>query len=218
MKKVLKFILVIVLVTFTSCVYAKDENKLYFAEQDNNLYYNTTKFDDKTFMKHTNMIPGKTYTDTLLIKNESKKNDYTLYFQVKERENTELAQELLNNIDMKIYIDDELIYDGDVKGNTYEFNGLSLKNAIKLGEYKKGDVHTLVVQTTLKYEYDVVDNTDEAYIDWTFYGEYDDNIFPIEENPNTYDGIFNYIIIFLIAGILVVCVEFIWSHGKNKAL
>ncbi len=218
MKKI--YWLILVLICSFSIVKAEDINELYFTEKDNHLYYSTNRFDEKVFMNHTNMIPGKTYTDTLLIKNESSDTDYTLYFQVKERDNTELAKELIDNIDMKIYVDDELIYDGDANGNTYDFNGLSLQKAFKLGEYKKGESHTLVVETTLKYEYDNKDNQDEAYVDWAFYGEYTkvdgSELFPLEPNPNTYDDNMIFACLLVFSCIVIMIVLLVLSHEKKK--
>ena len=69
MKKVLLLILLLITINFS--VVAK-ENKLYFTESDDRLYYESELLDSNVFMNHTDMIPGSSYVDELIIENGTK--------------------------------------------------------------------------------------------------------------------------------------------------
>ena len=98
-------------------------NKLYFTEKDDRLYYDTDSFDDSVFMHHLDMLPGKTFIDELTIENKTK-TPYSLYLKVKNVEQDELADELIDNIEMEIYLDNVLIYEGYARGLEYSDNGV----------------------------------------------------------------------------------------------
>ena len=74
----MKKILLLLILLLTISVSAK-ENKLYFVEKDNQIFYESGLYDEKVFMKHTDMVPGSSYTDELLIENGTNKV-YKLYF------------------------------------------------------------------------------------------------------------------------------------------
>ena len=59
MKKIL--LLIGILFISISNVYAKD-NRLYFIEDNDKLYYDSKSFDEELFMNHTDMILGEIYT------------------------------------------------------------------------------------------------------------------------------------------------------------
>ena len=82
MKKVLLFLLL--LVASFSFVYAK-ENRLYFTESNNRIYYESRLLNEKVFMKHTDMVPGASYTDELTIENGTN-TKYTLYLKAIPRD------------------------------------------------------------------------------------------------------------------------------------
>lgn len=175
MKKLL-LILGILFISISN-VYAKD-NRLYFIEDNDKLYYDSKSFDEELFMNHTDMLPGEMYTDELILENSSKKT-YTLYFKVKERQQSEEADSFLNYIDMNIYLDNELIYSGNIKGINYE--DVNLKNAIKLLDIKPNQISNMKVETYLDPSYDNYNNTTNSYIDFEFYSQYDKE----EINTNT---------------------------------
>lgn len=175
MKKIL--LLIGILFISISNVYAKD-NRLYFIEDNDKLYYDSKSFDEELFMNHTDMLPGEIYTDELILENSSKKT-YTLYFKIKERQQSEEADSFLNYIDMNIYLDNELIYSGNIKGNNYE--DVNLKNAIKLLDIKPNQISNMKVETYLDPSYDNYNNTTNSYIDFEFYSQYDKE----EINTNT---------------------------------
>lgn len=177
MKKIL--LLIGILFISISNVYAKD-NRLYFIEDNDKLYYDSKSFDEELFMNHTDMLPGEIYTDELILENSSKKT-YTLYFKIKERQQSEEADSFLNYIDMNIYLDNELIYSGNIKGNNYE--DVNLKNAIKLLDIKPNQISNMKVETYLDTSYDNYNNTTNSYIDFEFYSQYDKE----ETNINTND-------------------------------
>lgn len=188
-KKLNRITLVIILsAIFTHSVFAL-ENKIYFTNSGDRLYYDTQSFDENVFLQHLDMIPGSSYTDTLNIENHTKYT-YKLYMKIKEVEGqSEEAEELLDNIKMKIYHDGALIYDGYAKGLDYNESGTNLQNAIYIGEYTPDKESKLLVDTELLTTYSNTENQEYSYIDWEFYAEYEELVIPI--NPDTGGEIFN---------------------------
>lgn len=211
MKKVTKLICFIVsaFIILISITTAKEvDNKLYFTTKGDRLYYDTKLFDSNIFMSHIDMVPGSSYTDALLIENGTD-TDYKLYFKVKEIDQSESANEILDNIFMEIYIGDELIYDGKAKGLDYNNSGINLQNAIYLGEYNKDTERELVVKTSFNEEYSDIDNNELSHIEWQFYAQYEDNIEIL--NPDTGDNVKKYLIIASICGIVIIIVLLFYS-------
>ena len=211
MKKIL--LLIGILFISISNVYAKD-NRLYFIEDNDKLYYDSKSFDEELFMNHTDMLPGEIYTDELILENSSKKT-YTLYFKIKERQQSEEADSFLNYIDMNIYLDNELIYSGNIKGNNYE--DVNLKNAIKLLDIKPNQISNMKVETYLDTSYDNYNNTTNSYIDFEFYSQYDKDEVIVEKNevqliqPKTGDNIYLYV------GLLIIStLTFIILYYKQR--
>lgn len=201
----MKKLILIIIIYFLSFipVFAK-ENKLYFTESDDRLYYESKLLDENVFMKHLDMVPGDTFVDELIIENGTN-TKYTLYFKVNLREQSSEANELLENIIMKIKLDDEVIYDGIATGNDYKNQGVDLQNAILLGDFSSKRNAKMIVETKLSEDYDNTNFNDLSYIDWSFYGQYDKSEPPTEiiVSPNTMKNAFPFTIIFSIVVVLI---------------
>ena len=100
MKK--KFIALLLIILFIPYFCYSKENRLMFRDSGNRLFYQSNLFNENIFMHHTDMVPGSSYTDTLVIENKTKTN-YKLYLKVIEQDLSNLANELLDNIKMTIY-------------------------------------------------------------------------------------------------------------------
>ena len=181
MKKILLCLSLFVLMI--SPVFAK-ENRLYFTESGDRLYYESKDFDEDIFLNHTDMIPGDTYEDELIIENGTEQK-YTLYFKVEAIEQSEEADELLENIEMRILLDDELVYEGLATGLDYTEEGVDLQQAILLGDFNPSRRSKMVVETKLLEDYENVDNNELSKIDWSFYGQYDLKPVQIVPSPDT---------------------------------
>lgn len=201
MKK--KIILIALLVFLITPVTAK-ENKLYFTEKDERIYYESKLIDEDMFMKHTEMVPGEKYKDELKIENGTN-TKYTLYFKVVPREQSEEADELLENIEMKITLDGEEIYEGKATGLDYTDEGVDLQEAILVGEFSPSKTAKMEVETKLSEEYDNTENEEFSYIDWSFYAQYDISKPPVQivEAPNTMKNSFPYTIVISIAAVVL---------------
>lgn len=145
------------------------ENKLYFTESGDRLLYSGSLLDDNIFMKHLDMTPGSSYTDELIIENGTS-TTYKLFFKVIEK--SDVSHDLLDYIDMKIYLDDVLIYDGKVKGLDYNNDGVNLQNAIELGDFPGRRKAVMKVETSLSTDYSNQEDNDLSEVDWQFYAEY----------------------------------------------
>lgn len=185
---------------------AEGENKLYFHEEDEKLYYDAALFDEAIFMYHEKMAPGDSFVDTLKIKNECDV-EYDLFFRVVPVEQSEEADELLENLTMTIYLDDTVVYEGFASGQDYSNNGVDLRNAMKIGTYAPGVESTLKVHLNFNKEYPVPEEESIwSRIDWEFWGEAEDlPLTPIEPPPTGDDtSILVYVVVFAVAFVLLV--------------
>ena len=211
-----KFVLFISLFTLSVLLVQARENKLYFTEENNRLYYESKLIDEDTFMKHIDMTPGESFTDELLIENGTN-TKYTLYFKVVPRNQSAEADELLENIIMKIKLDEEIIYEGKATGLDYTEQGIDLQKAILLGDFTSSKNSKMVVETKLSENYDNTELNEFSYIDWSFYAQYDDSKPPVEiiESPNTMRNSFPYTIVFS-AIIILIGIGIVKSAYKKK--
>lgn len=201
MKKIILLIFVFVLSTIS--VQAK-ENRLYFTEENDRLYYESKLIDEDVFMKHMDMVPGSRYTDELTIENGTKIK-YTLFFKVVPKSQSAEADELLENIIMKIKLDDKVIYEGKATGLDYTNQGIDLQQAILLGDFEPSKTSKMVVETKLSESYGNTEFNESSYIDWSFYAQYDNGKPPVEivETPDTMSNSFPYTIVFSIIIVLI---------------
>lgn len=199
-----KFVLFISL--FALCIISVEakENKLYFTEENNRLYYESKLIDENIFMKHVDMTPGESFTDELIIENGTN-TKYTLYFKIVPREQSAEADELLDNIMMKIKLDDNVIYEGKATGLDYTEQGIDLQKAILLGDFTPSKNSKMVVETKLSENYDNTEFNDFSYIDWSFYAQYDDSEPPVEiiASPDTMKNSFPFAFVFSVIIILI---------------
>ena len=199
-----KFVLFISL--FALCIISVEakENKLYFTEENNRLYYESKLIDENIFMKHVDMTPGESFTDELIIENGTN-TKYTLYFKIVPREQSAEADELLDNIMMKIKLDDNVIYEGKATGLDYTEQGIDLQKAILLGNFAPSENSKMVVETKLSENYDNTEFNDFSYIDWSFYAQYDDSEPPVEiiASPDTMKNSFPFAFVFSVIIILI---------------
>jgi len=181
MKK--RFILIILLILIGLPVKAKI-SKFYFTESGKHIYYESDLLDEKTFLNHTDMVPGKQYKDKLIIENGTNTN-YKIYFKVELQEQNQEKEELLNNINMRIILDNKEIYEGNATGIN-PIKNQDLRNAILLGDFSKGKTSEMIIETKLREEYDNTNNRELSMINWTFYAQYEEEpVIEIIEAPNT---------------------------------
>ena len=208
-----KLILLIMITVLTVINVNALNNKLYFTEKDDRLYYDSDSFDKSIFMEHYDMVPGKVYVDELTIENKTN-TTYNLYLKVVNVEQDELADELIDNIEMQVYLDDALIYDGYARGLDYTDLGVDLQNAILIGEYAKNKESKLVVHTKLSEDYSNINNDSIGKIEWEFYASYEKNTISIL--PETVDNISKYIILLAGSALMFVFLIIFVLNRKNK--
>lgn len=221
MKKKIYFV-IICLCFLWGKVYAL-ENKIYFKESDEKLYYTTNFNDENLFMNHDDLVPGKSYLDELILENKTK-NDYNIFLKVSTKDNNTL----LDNILMKIYIDNTLIYDGTIRGIDYNNNGININDVTPLGKIKSGKSISMKVETELSPYYENMTAVEEVDFNYTFYANKienivdnsdievidNDKIIEVVKAPNTFKSSIPYILI--IAFILIIIGLGIHYYAKKK--
>lgn len=178
------------------------ENILRFIDEDNSLYYDSEIFNDDIFMNHLNFISGETNDDVLLIENRTD-NTFNLYFRIIDDGYSEADRELISNTIMKIFVDDEIIYDGYIDGKHYD-NGINLNNSVSIGEFTPNSSKEIQVVTEVDSNYTGAEATATIQVDWEFYAEIDDAILPI--NPITLDRIHHNVIIFIVSTVALIVI------------
>ena len=148
------------------------ENKLYISSSDNKLYYDSKLFDINKFMNYLDMIPGDTFNDELIIENNTKYT-FKLYLKIKNRNNNDL----MDYLSMKLYLDNNLMYDGDVIGTNLN----NLDDVYYVGTFKPNQVSKLDAFVNFSIDYSNMDNKDTLIVDWIFYAETDE----LTEKNNT---------------------------------
>jgi hypothetical protein len=94
MKKVYLFVLSLFMML---PIVTAENNKLYFTEDGDRLYYDTNSFNKDVFISNQNMVPGKEYKDVLIIENNTT-TAYSLYLKSKNVEQSELSDKLIDSI------------------------------------------------------------------------------------------------------------------------
>jgi hypothetical protein len=211
MKKLLFFLILLI----TLPVRAED-NRLYFVEgkDSDKVYYESGLFDSKKFMSHLDMVPGSSYTDTLVIEN-STNTKYTLYFKFNKKSQSQDAENLLNNIIMKITINGNVIYEGKANG----MGSLDLTDAVLLGDVLPKTKYNMVVNTYLSTEYTNPQDDDLAKIDWTFYAQYDREppreIVPITGSDRSNNIVIIAIILIVLASLIAILYKYVFNKKAN---
>lgn len=187
-------------------------NELSFEEKNGKLYYDTDKFDKDIFIAHHDIVPGRKYEDKLVVKNNSK-NDYDLYLRVNNVKQDLLADELIDNLVMEIYVEGKLVYEGEARGTEYDNNGLQTKKLIYLGKYNSGETKNIIVKTKLLESYTNVENNSTASIEWEFYAGYNDGVQPIIPRPN--GAISIKIVVAVLLALLIILITLLVYRKKN---
>lgn len=198
----MKKIIIMFLFTFTFIINVNAENKLYFSQNDSGLVYDSTIFDEDLFLYHIDMMPGKKFEDLLIIYNASNQS-CDLYLKINEKDQDDLANELLENINMEVYLDSVLLYTGTAKGEDIVGDGVNLQDSIFIGNYQKDTKNNLLVKTELDKNYTNYQNTNESHIEWEFYAKCA-NGEVVVINPDTVDKKGNKIIIISIIAFISI--------------
>lgn len=179
-----------------------DEKVLYLSEGDGELCYIPATPEENWFLSFFNMIPGESYTDTLIIENLTD-STYNIYMQAINKEiQEEIAEELLDMIVMQVYYDGTLIYEGSAKGDDYID---SLFDVIYLGEYVAGESNKIEVVLTLDKDIPMEYAEVLANTDWQFMVE--EEIDTLVQTGDESDFSI-YMIQMILAGLgLVVCLR-----------
>ena len=203
MKKLLLLLLILVVIP----VYAK-ENKLYLVEEDKSIKYESGLYDEKVFLKHTDMVPGSSYTDELVIENGTDVA-YKLYLRANKKGQSVDAEKLLDSITLVMTLDGREIYRGKANG----MGNIILTDSVLLGEFEPNKSSVLKVETYLSVEYENPTGDDYSYVDWTFYAQIDDDEPPEEVVPITGH---NKSTTFIVISLLLLIGAFILFSVNNK--
>lgn len=216
MKKLLFGIILMLVIISPVCA---ANNKLYLTEKDNKIYYDDELYHKEEFMEHLDMVPGGKYQDDLVIENGTKL-PLTLYLKVNEKEQSKAANELLDNIYMKVSLNNQLIYDGKVKGLDYNANGVNLQDSVLLKTFAIDETANIHVDLYLDSAYSNKDFSDSSNLDWVFIAQFDkEDATVVEVVPAPITGVNkNYMPIIIISvGLCILGCLIIILASKKKS-
>lgn len=207
MKKI--FAIILASLFIAAPVFAAD-NTVYIREADGKIVYEASDGFNERFMYHEGMTPGgEVYTDYLNIENGTS-SDYDIYFKIMAENNSIKASNLIEHIEMKIYIDDVIFYDGKARGLDYRAQGVNLTDAIKIKHFASGESVRMKVLTHLDETYEDINNPDTSKTHWHFYvtSEEPDPEEPVEPEevppaPKTNDDFTPWLFVLLGASIIL---------------
>ena len=212
----MKKILFLSVIFFCLCPVLKaSNNKLVFQldDKEHALVYDTDQFDKKSFLHHTDMVPGVLFEDSLKVVN-STKDEYLLYMKIKPSTMSEKQRVLLENIVISLYDGDELIYTGSGLGANYEKDNQTFEEVIPLGVIDKDEVKDLKFVSYLKNEFDDITNDAISQIEWDFYAYTDTYNGMI--NPNTKDNVSRYAIVSIISFICTLIMLYVYVRKEKE--
>lgn len=180
-----------------------DEKILYLSEGDGELLYTPAEPEENWFMSFLNMIPGETYTDSMVISNQSD-STYNIYMQaIIKGEQSEIAEELLEYIQMTVYYNGEILYSGTAKGEDYQN---TLFDVIYLGEYLSGEENMIEVILTLDKDTPIEYSNILATTDWQFMVEEDVETINVPQTGDDTSFAMYIILMLLSATGLLICI------------
>ncbi|MEG0919740.1 MAG: BsaA family SipW-dependent biofilm matrix protein [Anaerovoracaceae bacterium] len=148
------------------------------------IWNNPEQSEANKFMVFNNIIPGGSYDDIALIKNETNKK-MNIYMKVKNIQQEEQLQQLLKSLKMSVKVGDKQIYSGTAMGDKY--NDVELTNAILLGTIPANGE----LKTNVNLLADLgIDNSFKnklTKVDWEFYGEQLEDPYYPPVNPDDPD-------------------------------
>ncbi len=126
------------------------------------------------FMSFVDMVPGGIYKDTLKVENMTKNRRARIYMRIRPREQEPIKDELLEKITMKIWFEDEMLYEGKVTGAKYG-NGRDFHELLPLCYLRPGESGVVKVEMQLDPTITCDPDTGECIyadqlskIDWEF--------------------------------------------------
>lgn len=212
---------------------------VYIYEADGKIYYDGALFNDR-FIIDEGMTPsGEVYTDYLSVENRTSR-DYDIYFQITADDDSPSANNMLEHIEMRIYLNDVVYYDGKARGLDYRDTGVNLTNAVKLKHFDANETAVMKVETYLDASYDdvcspYIDKADchpvSSQTHWHFYiadepepqpeptPEPTPTIEPeeIENNPRTHDSFSIWYVILLGVSLTVLLAATIYDRAKKAS-
>lgn len=206
------------------------EKILYFNEVNGNLVYTPAGTGDKSwFMSHLNLAPGEICQDMLRIENRSNQA-FKLFLQVIPKDAEKIEEQLLNDITMKVYYDNAVIYDGSAYGKAYANSINNLNHAVFLGNHEPLSKAQIRVELQLSKDVPMERAGVLSNVDWKFTAEMPPGAEPSIDPPPPVNHIFSqmpktgddsnttyYIMLMSACGLLLIgCVLFYLLAGKRR--
>ncbi|MEG1981938.1 MAG: hypothetical protein RR073_05485, partial [Clostridia bacterium] len=150
-KRIICGLLVSIIAISSLFILAENEiSKLTFEEKNGNVYFQSNYQEDvDKLLMLKEMEPGKTYQNELEIENNANKN-YELFLQIiLEDPSNPDAVYLLSKINIKMYYNEKLLFDGTADGLTKSNQSLHLNEMSKLGTLAKKQKAMIKIESTL---------------------------------------------------------------------
>lgn len=161
----LGFVLSVFILCFMTKVEASEVKGFYFSAEDGKLVWKPVKEGENFFLNIKNMVPGGEYSETMTIENKSKKT-FDLFLKAIPKQNSEKQKRLLELMEMKVYNNNSLIYDGNLSGKKYDNSISDLTSSLSLGRFDFGKQTEVIFNLKLNEATGIVYSDLMTGIDW----------------------------------------------------
>ena len=201
-----KIIVLLFLLFCTIPVFAED--KVLILEEVKNHYYYDRHSSIDLFQQEIKMNELKPFVSELEIQNNSDLNkEVFLLFESKGQDGS--YNDLMAYLDLKITLDDKVVYEGSGEPLDYSPNSNDLHDYISIGKLNGKSTSHLKIEMNVSEEYTSVSDNSFAYVMYSFYQKEKKEYIEIEEL--TPDMLYNFLDVWVFCGVCVLFAVLILS-------
>ena len=200
MKKIRIVFLVLISFFLLTNVFAK-EKIFSLIDYKKGVYYDERKMNENDFTKEMNLVTGKTYQESITIRNETSK-EQELYLLLESVGADGSYNDIMEYSHLKVSLDGKEIYNDTAKIMDYVGNKENLYDYVPLGKLKEKSSQKLEIELVLNDEYRMNSENSFAYITCSFHQKEKDNTFTVVEKA-TPQMIYNFLSIWIFCGVCV---------------
>ena len=190
------------LILFIPVMVFSKNKMVVFEEYSNNLYYNERYSSPDDFIQEVTISSGKTYTQSFLLNNRSHlKKDIFLLFESRGEDGS--YDDLLEYLNLRILINDKVVYEGSGEIANYATKSEDLYDFISIGKIPEKEDSTLQIEMTIKDEYQELSNNQYAYVEWSFYTQ-DKNKEYVEVKSISPGTLYNFLEVWVFIGVCLL--------------
>ncbi len=217
----MKKIIIIFLILFSFCISVSAKDKTFsLITYEKDLYYDGRYMKEENFKKTMDLVGDKTYQDTYVIENNTKK-EQELFLLLESVAEDGSYNDIMEYSHLKVSLDDTIVYDGSASVMDYTASKNELYDFVSLGKFEKMSSKKLSIELVLSSDYQGKSKNKFAYVTSSFYIKNADKNFSMIEEA-TPQMIYNFLDVWVFCGvcvlvsILLLSIIYIRKHPLKK--